>query len=488
MMMHERHPPKPITSESTPTVYAIGNPNIPAAIRMGQATLGSLFFACWMGSPAVHAEVAFEPQNAQDCLQATVCIKITDAAGKDSYGSGFFLNEGKSTYIYTTARVIDGAEKIEIVDRSGAKVTGIEWIEAFAEPFGSYNEGPISGDGVRLKLDQRRDVALSLATAEVSLVKGANLLVLGDNSGAGIEVITGTLLADSNGILQYDFKTKSGSSGGPVLDAETLKVVALNTWCPTIWGLKNLPPDPFKCMLGMNEGGGLGFGVVLQKPQWKKFPTKDYLAQQKTLQRCRKNLELMILLSYLVPVPTELIEGGGAGLKVIEQPKEQPKATLKDQPKDRPVGYGFLAASHDDFVAGMKVGDAILHHKDNLLVRKLLEIYGKVDGSNRGNVKISSVDLFKIYVGTLDSILRERESMIPDLQKDRLSYYHQTLLKKRFLGAGDLFYATWLADCRAWFKLKLSGGGNIPLREWETFPPVGAKLAKVIEPLLLEEL
>jgi hypothetical protein len=447
---------------------------------MGQASVGSLFFACWMmGSPTVHAQEAFEPQTAQDCLQATVCIKITDAAGKDSYGSGFFLNEGKSTYIYTTARVIDGAEKIEIVDRSGAKVTGIEWIEAFAEPFGSYHEGPISGDGVRLKLDKRREVALSLATAGASLVKGANLLVLGDNDGAGIEVITGTLVANSNGILQYDFKTKSGSSGGAVLDAETLKIVALNTWCPTTWGPKNLPPDPFKCMLGMNEGGGLGFGVVLQKPEWKKFPTKDYLAQKKTLQRFQKNLELMILLSYLVPVPTDLIAGGGAGLRVIEQPK--------DRSKDRQAGYGFLAAANDEFVAGMKVGEAILHHKNNLLVRKLLEIQGKVDASNSGNMKISSVDLFKIYIGTLDSILRERESMKPDLQKDRLSFYHQSLLEKRFLAAGDLFYAKWLADCRAWFKQQASAGGSIPLREWETFPPVGAKLAKEIEPLLLEE-
>lgn len=482
MMKYAMRPLKPTTPESIPKGKALGNSIIPAAMRMGQATLGGLFCACWMGSPAIHAQDAFEPQNARDCLRATVCIKITDSAGKDSYGSGFFLNEGKSSYIYTTARVIDGAKKIEIVDRSGAKVTGIEWVEAFAEPFGSYNDGPISGDGVRLKLDQRREVALSLATAEESLVKGAKLLVLGDNAGAGIEVITGTLLAKSNDILRYDFKTKSGSSGGAVLDAKTLKVIALNIWCPTTWGPKNLPPDPFKCMLGMNEGGGLGFGVVLQKPEWEKFPIKDYLAQKKTLQRLRNNLELMILLSYLVPVPTELI-AGGAGLKVIGQPK----VPLKDQPKDRTAGYGFLAASKDDFVAGMKVGDAILHHKDNLLVRKLLEIHDKVDGSNSGNMKISSADLFKIYVGTLDSILREREAMMPDLQKDRLSFYHQSLLKRRFLAAGDLYYATWLAECRAWFKQQGSAGGSIPLREWETLPSVGAKLAKEIKALLLEK-
>jgi hypothetical protein len=77
--------------------------------------------------------------------------------------------------------------------------------------------------------------------------------------------------------------------------------------------------------------------------------------------------------------------------------------------------------------------------------------------------------------------------MMPDLQNDRLSFYHRSLLKKRFLAAGDLLYAKWLAQCQAWFKKQASAGGSIPLREWETFPPVGAKLAKEIQPLLLEE-
>jgi hypothetical protein len=452
-----------------------------------QTTLRLLIPGLLMGAPVVHAAAPFAPQTARDCLQATVGIKITDAAGKDSYGSGFFLNEGEATYIYTTARVIDGAEKIEILDQRGEKVTGIEWIEAFAEPFGRYNDGPISGDGVRLKLDKRRDVALTLATDVSTLEKGTNLLVLGDNDGAGIEIIAGTMLVNANGILQYDFKVKSGSSGGAVMDAETLQVVALNTWCPTIWGLKNLPPDPFKCMLGMDEGGGLGYGVVLHKPEWKKFPTKDYLAQKKTLQRLRKNLELMILLSYLVPVPTELIVRGAAGLKVIEQPKVPLKDRPKDQPKERTTGYGIFATGNDGFVAGMKVGDAILHHKDNPVMRKLLEIHDKIDASNGGNMKISGADLFRIYLGTIDSVLRERESMMADLQKDRLSFYHQSLLKKRFLTAGDIYYAAWLAGCRAWFKRQGSAGGSIPLREWEMFPPVGTQLATAIALKLLEE-
>jgi hypothetical protein len=168
-----------------------------------------------------------------------------------------------------------------------------------------------------------------------------------------------------------------------------------------------------------------------------------------------------------------------------------PKAPLKDRPKDQPkertTGYGIFATGNDGFVAGMKVGDAILHHKDNVVMRKLLEIHDKIDASLSGNMKISGADLFKIYLGTIDVVLRERESIMADLQKDRLSFYHQSLLEKRFLAAADVYYAAWLAGCRAWFQQKGNAGVSIPLREWETFPPVGTQLATAIALKLLEE-
>lgn len=431
--------------------------SIKGVLRNGQAVSYLLSLGLWMGWPAVAAEQVFAPTTIQECLEATVRIKITDASGKDSYGSGFFLNEGQATYIYTNAHVIDGAEKIELVDFRGGKVTGIEWIEAFAEPFGRFDDGLYSGDGVRMKLNKRRDVALTLASDWTSLVQGSKLVVLGDDDGAITEVLSGTLLTNSNGILRYDFKVKSGSSGGAILDPATLKVVALNTWSPTTWGPKNQPPDIYKRVLGIEEGGGLGFGVVLRNPVWKKFSTKDYLAQKKVIQRLRKNIELMILLSYLVPMAPAL------------------KAPIKDPapPTSHGVPFRFQPAGGDEFVAGMKFSEAFVHHQDNPLMKKLMDL------SDSG-MKISSTDIFKTYIATFDAILKERDAMREDLQKDKLSYYHQSLLHKRRLTAGDLNYSVWLMVCQAWFKQKSTLGKTMPPEEWATLPPCGLKLATEI--------
>jgi hypothetical protein len=343
------------------------------------------------------------------------------------------------------------------VDFRGGKVTGIEWIEAFAEPFGRFDDGLYSGDGVRMKLNKRRDVALTLASDWTSLVQGSKLVVLGDDDGAITEVLSGTLLTNSNGILRYDFKVKSGSSGGAILDPATLKVVALNTWSPTTWGPKNQPPDIYKRVLGIEEGGGLGFGVVLRHPVWKKFSTKDYLAQKKVIQRLRKNIELMILLSYLVPMAPAL------------------KAPIKDPapPTSHGVPFRFQPAGGDEFVAGMKFSEAFVHHQDNPLMKKLMDL------SDSG-MKISSTDIFKTYIATFDAILKERDAMREDLQKDKLSYYHQSLLHKRRLTAGDLNYSVWLMVCQAWFKQKSTLGKTMPPEEWATLPPCGLKLATEI--------
>jgi len=152
-----------------------------------------------------HGSSTFEPKSSEECLNATVRIRNTDSSGKTWYGSGFFLNEGESTYIYTNAHVIDAAEQIDILDNSNAKVTDIEWIEAFATPFGRSDKAE-SGDGVRMKLAKRRDVAFTMATDWQTLTAGRQLIVFGDNygptDGKGIETLKGPLLSIDNGVIK----------------------------------------------------------------------------------------------------------------------------------------------------------------------------------------------------------------------------------------------------------------------------------------------
>ena len=123
-------------------------------------------------------------------------------------------------------------------------------------------------------------------------------------------------------------------------------------------------------MLGADEGGGLGFGVVLQNAEWKKFATKDFLAQKKVIQRFRNNLEVMILLSYLVPLGNEPMVAGPDGLKPVEPAKGHSKVRMS--------GYGIYALGSDGFVAGMTIGEAILRHKDDRPLKKLLDLQSMV--------------------------------------------------------------------------------------------------------------
>jgi hypothetical protein len=398
----------------------------------------------------------FEPQTAQECLQATVRIKTTDGAGHDSRGCGFFLNEGAFTYVYTAAHLIAGADKIEMVDHAGALVTGIEWIEALAGPCGRVPDDPAPGDGVRLKLAKRRELALAPATDWQSLTPGHSLLVLGADDGVDDDSLTVKLRQISNGILRYDFKTPSNSGGGAVVDAQTFKVVALNTRAPKT--LRRV--DPFKRMLGTDEEGDMAIGIELRNPEWEKFATRDYLAQHKAIQRLRQNLELMILLSYMVPTANG----------------------LHSKHKDMAVSLRpeLHVASPDPFVAGMTIGDAIRHHQDKPLMKKLFDLRDQ-------NIKLCSQDLFRLYLAALDAVAKSRQAIIADLRKDPLSCHHRALLTNRLLSAGDTHYAAWLAACQAWFQQKSCYGGTIPLEEWETLPPCGAMLAKEIKLKLRDE-
>jgi hypothetical protein len=408
--------------------------------------LGSLAIAIF--NTQLMAE--FKPANAEECLKATVRITTTTLNDEKSYGSGFFLTEGESTYIYTNSHVIDEAKKIEIIDNNGEIVRGIEWIEAFEEPFGK-NEGPSSGDGVRFKLSKKRQESFSLNENWDELTKSRKIIVFGDNDGAfdgkqQIEILRGPILDNSNGILSYDCKSRQGSSGGAVVDEETLKVIGLNTWVEM-----GLSKDPYKRMLGIRDEQGNGIGVLLNGAKWKKFSVKQYMSQVKAISDMRKNLELMILLTHLTP-----------------------------------TAHGLYSNPDDNFVAGMKIRDAIDRHKSNPSMKSLFALDEKISVNRNSNIKLSNHDTYKIYLSAIDSIMNKRKSIEPLLKAATLSYFYKNKLDSDFLRKGDNYYAIGIMSCREWFQSKISAGGTIPLGAWETLPPLGQKLAKEIEQKLLE--
>lgn len=415
---------------------------------MKRQVIPLLSIPCWVAIAGLSP--AFKPKTKSDWLHATVRISIVDSGGVPFFGSGFFLNEGDSTYLYTNAHVIDRAERIEILDHSGARVTDIEWIEAFAEPFGS--SGPnfdSAGDGVRMKLKNKRLAAFTLASDWSILEVEREVVVFGDNYGGNdgrqqIEILEGEILRCEEGLLYYDCGTKGGSSGGAVVDVETMTVVALNTWG------NNLPRDPYLRIFGFQEGRGLGFGVVLQNPKWQRFSVRDYLAQGKAIHRLQRNLEVMILLSYLVP-----------------------------------TAHGIYIFPEEPFVGDMTVGEAIARHEKSPVLTKLLDLSARLEGNRSSNIKISNVDVYKAYLEALDRILNERDAIVPGLTPELLSYYHRDFLQKRYLDRASFDFSENLSKCRAWFKQKIGVGGTIPLNAWESLPPFGKQLSREIAEKLL---
>ena len=128
----------------------------------------------------------------------------------------------------------------------------------------------------------------------------------------------------------------------------------------------------------------------------------------------------------------------------------------------------------------MTLGDAIRRQQDNPRMKRLFDLCDK-------SLKTSNADLFRIYLAALDAALKDRQTLLADLHKTRLSCYHQSVLTQQLLFAGDAHYAAWLAACQAWFQQKICYGGTIPLKEWETLPPCGARLAKQIQQQLKAE-
>lgn len=408
--------------------------------------LGMALSAGLASVPVSRAAETIEPKSKEECLMATARIRKTDPSGMVSFGSGFFLNEGDSTYLYTSARTIDGADKLEISDYRGVPVTGIDWIEE-AEP-SDRTAGPDAGDGVRIKLTTRRETALALTTEWNGLTAGRELLVLGITGGAGMRktgIMSAALKESTGGILHYNCNATAAAGGGAVVDAQSLKVVAIN-----IWVNKALPDDPYKRMLGISGSEGAVAGVVFRNAQWKRFAIKDYLAQGRSIRQLRNNLEMMILVTYLMP---------GAG--------------------------GLPAVPGDDFVAGMKVGDAILKHDKDPLILRLQSLNDRYGANAATKIRSSSQSIYKEYITTLDMILKKRAEVSSGVRPDKFSYYHRVYLERSLLTAGDLSYAAGITAYQAWFKQKSSVGGGNPLgRAWESFPSSGAKLAKTVEQIL----
>lgn len=383
-------------------------------------------------------------------LLATTTFTVVGLDGIESEGSGFILNDGDASYIYTNAHVIDRAEKISIFGYDGRPIKDMLWIEAFDRPFGKF-DGFDGGDGVRIRLKEKRSYGLSLSNDWRELAIGRNVALLGDNNGSSdgskkIEVLPGVIMSLKNGTIQYSCNSRSGSSGGAVIDMETGNVIALNTL-----GFK-LSDDFYTRALELKLNRGKGWGTILRDVKWQQYKLGDYMKQGRVLMDMRDNLEVMILLSYLTP-----------------------------------TGHGIYAHWDQHFAGDMSLGDALRKHQNNHVVKSLIKLSAQLQKKAESNIKTSNVDLYKMYIKSLDSVSFRHSNLSRMLDQGRMSYYYTEYAENRHLIAVANSYHKSLGDCNTWFKRKIGVGGTITLGEWETLPPFGQRLAANIEHKILNE-
>lgn len=128
-------------------------------------------------------------------------------------GSGFFVNEGNRTYVYTNQHVIGDMEKIEVIDSRGKTVE-----------LGSL-EVSNSRDLARFQIKKR-----SGFTLQDAVNPNEKTIVLGNSEGAGVvTTATATVKGIGPDEIEVDTDFVPGNSGGPVVN-QNKEVIGVATY------------------------------------------------------------------------------------------------------------------------------------------------------------------------------------------------------------------------------------------------------------------
>jgi serine protease Do len=156
----------------------------------------------------------------QKAKPAVVQIGIFDPAGHLlATGTGFFITA--DGYLLTNYHVITGASSILARDDRG-KVYHLKQIAAIAP----------NSDVVELQFDAKNVPYLSLGST-TNTVEGQRVLVIGNPEGLTFSVSDGIVSAfrDNRSKIQISAPISHGSSGSPVLDAESGRILPFLSAC-----------------------------------------------------------------------------------------------------------------------------------------------------------------------------------------------------------------------------------------------------------------
>lgn len=269
--------------------------------------------------------------------------------GEKSKGTGFLAIADGQVFLYTAAHVLSSDRNFRITNSSGDRLGGLGTCQIAADC-----------DLARIVVNAKPELALKIApqgSAQVS----KKIRAVGNNGGAGVlSILKGSIEGVGPTELEVTASVIQGSSGGPVLSAETGEVIGVvargEAGRDDIWSSGTQFADVRRFASRLDRG-----------IRWKTVTLESLQAEEQKLSTFNSRTRLMFALATLEP--------GQSGMRL------------------------------DMRMAGGK-GPTILaifsQHRDIPAVRKLLDMNRTLDAKQ---LRTSEKDLLKLFVGYYSNLI-----------------------------------------------------------------------------------
>jgi|GEM_PF-2414788 len=401
----------------------------PPAMNVLLTKLLPAFFVLLAFTAKVEAET---PETIEEALKCMLFVQTYDKAGKPyAKGSGFIVDDGGTQWIYTNAHVLEGALRIDFTDSEGNKLLKFGKFQCFSKESGGGIQGVnrFGGDGVRLELKERRELAFVISKTPEKFPLNAKVTTIGDNAGdLTMEVLDGNVTAISKTIIQSTCKSQSGSSGGALLDPDSFEVIGLNTF-----GLPgNIKLTDAIWQIGVDEN--VDGASILHSAQWIDMDVGKFLEGSEVAMKFRDTVKMLAFIYNLV----------------------QHEDGYKIEPGNR-------------FAAALTFEQAFDQFEDNPLLVSVIDLNRKLSNYS-GKIAINNMDLVRIYAKSLTGIRNSYREQRQKLPQDFAPYYLINFEQSGFYEMGD-YYHDGLGDAEAWFVKKAKVGGAMPVGRWFNLLP-----------------
>jgi hypothetical protein len=400
--------------------------------------------ACALAIPATVGAKA--PSNLEEALK---CVFFVTAFDKNKqplgHGSAFLLEEDGVQWIHTNAHVIERAARIEFKDLQGKTVTGFGRFACFSEGSGTVTTGEkdakgkpkavrYGGDGVRLELKAPREFAFTPQKDPAGIRKGHQVITLGDNDGdKKMETLEGDIVLATERVVMTSCKTRPGSSGGVLIDAEDFTAIGLNTWgvpgssvtLETLW--QQDPAEPASDLAGAS---------LLHKAAWTQLPAAEFLKGSEKMARFLDTARVLSLIYHTTPTKS-----------------------------------GFKLKLDDAFAGPVTYRLALERYRRHPILGPVADLNDKLARAEGGNIGVNNMEVVKTYARAIEEIRRSYLKESAAILKETPPYYRIEMEKLGYLAFGEECHKN-LQNAEDWFSNKASVGGTMPVGVWFELPPL----------------